>query len=89
MRPSGAGHWASFGSTPCCCLGSPGTHKEERSSFLKKRTKKLLSMGLAAHQKSDKEIKVFCFFFSKKKALLANGARRSATEARARSTRHC
>jgi hypothetical protein len=48
-----------------------GFHREARPAFLKKRSKKLLCPG--AHPTaaaSYKESKVFCFFFSKKKALL-------------------
>jgi hypothetical protein len=44
--------------------------KEESCTFLKKRTKKLLPIGLSlSGMGSAKQIKVFCFFFSKKKAL--------------------
>jgi len=42
--------------------------KEESSSFLKKRTKKLLIAVADLSQAPPKDIKVFCFFFSKKKA---------------------
>jgi hypothetical protein len=50
--------------------------KEGRRSFLKKRTKKLLSIwvscaGDLSHICDAKVIKVFCFFFSKKKTLLS------------------
>ncbi len=46
--------------------------KEESGSFLKKRTKKLLSLKAAAETDAPNRPKVFCFFFSKKKALLAS-----------------
>jgi hypothetical protein len=51
--------------------------QEESSSFLKKRTKKLLFLWLRAsrigrHDQLTKRIKVFCFFFSKKKYFLAS-----------------
>jgi hypothetical protein len=45
-----------------------------RSSFLKKRTKKLLlpgtrqDTGPGRQREAAEEVKVFCFFFSKKKA---------------------
>jgi hypothetical protein len=42
--------------------------KEGSSSFLKKRTKKLLFVSLTAG--TGKQVKVFCFFFSKKKYFL-------------------
>jgi len=43
----------------------------ERTSFLKKRSKKLLNPGPGLSGKAEaKYAKVFCFFFSKKKAFL-------------------
>jgi len=50
---------------------------EESSSFLKKRTKKLLSVyrNISAHclgGSCEQRAKVFCFFFSKKKYFLAS-----------------
>ena len=46
---------------------------EESSSFLKKRTKKLLLLGYTSVERSaTARAKAFCFFFSKKKALLAS-----------------
>jgi hypothetical protein len=41
--------------------------REESSSFLKKRTKKLLFSRVHAGRSVVKRAKVFCFFFSKKK----------------------
>ncbi len=47
-----------------------GKGKQESGSFLKKRTKKLLSLGWALSRgRATAEAKAFCFFFSKKKAL--------------------
>jgi uncharacterized lipoprotein YmbA len=43
--------------------------KAERCSFLKKRTKKLLSLGARCRRIAPQQSKVFCFFFSKKKTL--------------------
>jgi hypothetical protein len=43
----------------------------ERSSFLKKRTKKLLLPRVALARIRSGKIKVFCFFFSKKKCFLS------------------
>jgi hypothetical protein len=45
---------------------------QKSSSFLKKRTKKLLFASVrASHSSSvNQQIKVFCFFFSKKKYFL-------------------
>jgi hypothetical protein len=61
------------------CLGTPIPHitgykpfqrGKESSSFLKKRTKKLLfMMAYAAGENRDSDIKVYCFFSSEKKAL--------------------
>jgi hypothetical protein len=45
--------------------------KEGRTSFLKKRSKKLLQIWLPALAvRGVQQIKVFCFFFSKKKTFL-------------------
>jgi hypothetical protein len=46
---------------------------EESSSFLKKRTKKLLSISRTPARMGEltNRAKVFCFFFSKKKSFLA------------------
>jgi hypothetical protein len=47
--------------------------KEERTSFLKKRSKKLLLIGYAAYFALDRVrqgAKVFWFFFSKKNSFL-------------------
>jgi hypothetical protein len=41
--------------------------KEEGSSFLKKRSKKLLTVGASLAGSVRQRVKVFCFFFSKKK----------------------
>jgi hypothetical protein len=47
---------------------------EARSSFLKKRSKKLLSIWLRPLRKSSaKDSRVFWFFFSKKNRFLARG----------------
>src|ERR1700733_15978146 len=47
------------------------THKKESSSFLKKRTKKLLLIRLqACRTLGAQQPKVFCFFFSKKESFL-------------------
>jgi hypothetical protein len=44
--------------------------KEGSSSFLKKRTKKLFFIWLSLSGRAEaKQAEVFCFFFSKKKAL--------------------
>jgi uncharacterized lipoprotein YmbA len=43
--------------------------QEERCSFLKKRTKKLLSLCARCRRVAPQQSKVFCFFFSKKKSL--------------------
>ncbi len=45
--------------------------QEERCSFLKKRTKKLLSLCARCRRVAPQQSKVFCFFFSKKKSLSA------------------
>jgi len=45
--------------------------KEGRTSFLKKRSKKLLIMGTCQTQRARKSPKVFWFFFSKKNRFLA------------------
>jgi hypothetical protein len=56
----------------------------EVCSFLKKRTKKLLPGGLRARSVTSvsgdegARAKVFCFFFSKKKAFFLHPARRLA-----------
>jgi len=44
--------------------------KEKECSFLKKRTKKLLLAVADLFPVSTQDIKVFCFFFSKKKTFL-------------------
>jgi hypothetical protein len=46
--------------------------KGKSSSFLKKRTKKLLLLGMRTDRsdRASQQIKVFCFFFSKKKYFL-------------------
>jgi hypothetical protein len=50
--------------------GKGGRVEEGSSSFLEKRTKKLLHPGLSLSGETEaKQIKVFCFFFSKKKSL--------------------
>jgi hypothetical protein len=46
-------------------VDSADLKRKEECSFLKKRTKKLLSV-----EREPKYPKVFCFFFSKKKAFL-------------------
>jgi hypothetical protein len=43
---------------------------EERGSFLKKRTKKLLKLGLRLSGSARTGTKVFWFFFSKKNRFL-------------------
>jgi len=43
---------------------------EGRPSFLKKRSKKLLTRGARLDGSARKGKKVFCFFFSKKKSFL-------------------
>ncbi len=43
--------------------------KKESGSFLKKRTKKLLSFCTLCRRSARQQAKVFCFFFSKKKSL--------------------
>jgi hypothetical protein len=48
-----------------------GKERKGSSSFLKKRTKKLLLLGSIFLGDYGKRIKVFCFFFSKKKYFLA------------------
>jgi hypothetical protein len=62
------------------CAGAWGPllrMQREGCSFLKKRTKKLLSVGFRARPSNStsggkgERAKVFCFFFSKKKAFLA------------------
>jgi len=45
--------------------------KKKECSFLKKRTKKLLLPGAAHHDEPAQDVKVFCFFSSEKKTLLA------------------
>jgi len=45
---------------------------KEGCSFLKKRTKKLLFVGARLSGSARQGINVFCFFFSKKKALLSS-----------------
>jgi hypothetical protein len=51
-----------------------GFSRQESSSFLKKRTKKLLRRGprmIKPYRVAGQHVaKVFCFFFSKKKAFL-------------------
>jgi hypothetical protein len=42
---------------------------EKNRSFLKKRTKKLLSLARAAGEAATAQAKVFCFFSSEKKTL--------------------
>jgi hypothetical protein len=54
-----------------------GQGKKASASFLKKRSKKLLSIwfssaGNLTHTRAPKGIKVFWFFFSKKNRLLAS-----------------
>ena len=44
--------------------------KQESSSFLKKRTKKLLLLSPLSHFRAPKQVKVFWFFFSKKNYFL-------------------
>jgi phage gp16-like protein len=44
--------------------------REESSSFLKKRTKKLLTLGVRFRRLRDSQSKVFCFFSSEKKTFL-------------------
>jgi hypothetical protein len=44
-----------------------GLAAKERSSFLKKRSKRLLIIGARLAGSARKGTKVFCFFFSKKK----------------------
>jgi len=41
---------------------------KEGCSFLKKRTKKLLILGIRCRRLRDSQSKVFCFFSSEKKA---------------------
>jgi hypothetical protein len=51
---------------------------KQESSFLKKRSKKLLHSGYSlSREAAARQIKVFCFFFSKKKSFpsLAHGTR--------------
>jgi hypothetical protein len=43
--------------------------KEERPSFLKKRSKRLLVSGVASPEEAAQDTKVFWFFFSKKNIL--------------------
>jgi hypothetical protein len=61
-----------------------GSEGEEECSFLKKRTKKLLR-ALSGPFRTDTRqgTKVFCFFFSKKKAFLprAQSSKRAASRA--------
>jgi hypothetical protein len=46
--------------------------KEGRTSFLKKRSKKLLDIRPSlSGEAAARHVKVFCFFFSKKKSFLA------------------
>jgi hypothetical protein len=42
--------------------------RKKECSFLKKRTKNFCSLSRTPDQHPPKDIKVFCFFFSKKKA---------------------
>jgi hypothetical protein len=52
-------------------VAAEGTaHKKESPSFLKKRSKKLLTLGIRLAGSARKEAKVFWFFFSKKNAFL-------------------
>jgi hypothetical protein len=44
--------------------------KRQESSFLKKRTKKLLLPALSHLSGDSRKIKVFCFFSSEKKTFL-------------------
>jgi hypothetical protein len=46
-----------------------GFAEQEKSSFLKKRSKRLLIIGARLAGRARKGTKVFCFFFSKKKTL--------------------
>jgi hypothetical protein len=49
-----------------------GGEGEGSSSFLKKRTKKLLRVGPSVSGEAEaKHANVFCFFFSKKKTFLS------------------
>jgi hypothetical protein len=55
---------------PAGALSHGNRVKEGSCSFLKKRTKKLLNPGPCLSGKAEaKYVKVFCFFFSKKKGL--------------------
>jgi NitT/TauT family transport system substrate-binding protein len=45
--------------------------RKEGCSFLKKRTKKLLTRGVRCRRGAHQQAKVFCCFFSKKKAFLS------------------
>jgi hypothetical protein len=48
----------------------PAKDKGRKQVFLKKRTKKLLTLGVRFRRLRDSQSKVFCFFSSEKKTFL-------------------